>query len=177
MKNVNNSKIIRKYQTSDLEKFLDCLLNKDVFHSLNSGLGTEKEIEIWRSDKSDYIKIFNEAIRGYTKPNPFSVGFAIVYSGAMVGGIHCTEITEYEGLKNGEISYWLKKDYWGKGLATQALQDFSVRMFEDYGLNYLSARISKTNISSQKVLEKNGFVLEEILEDDRKAYFLDNYFI
>jgi len=52
-----------------------------------------------------------------------------------------------------EVGYWLGREYWGKGIATQALNEF---------LNYVDARplygyVAKHNIGSRRVLEKSGF--------------------
>lgn len=51
------------------------------------------------------------------------------------------------------VGYWLGQEFWGKGIATQALADF---------LNYdavrpLYARVAKHNLASIRVLEKCGF--------------------
>jgi len=53
-----------------------------------------------------------------------------------------------------EVSYWLGKDFWGKGICTFALQEF-LRMYNTERPIY--ARVAKDNIRSRRVLEKNGF--------------------
>lgn len=52
-----------------------------------------------------------------------------------------------------EVGYWLGKEFWGRGIATQALSQFLgvVR------IRPLLARVAKHNIGSQRVLEKCGF--------------------
>ena len=59
-----------------------------------------------------------------------------------------------------EISYWLGKQYWGQGLASQALVDF-LDLVEE---RPLFARAAHDNAGSIRVLQKNGFaqVGEEI---------------
>jgi RimJ/RimL family protein N-acetyltransferase len=54
-----------------------------------------------------------------------------------------------------EVSYWLGKDYWGKGIATQALAAF----LDQVQTRPLYARVAKDNIASLRVLEKCGFVV------------------
>ncbi len=168
----NNSEILRKYTLSDLEIFLEGLLNKEVFYSLNDGLGTEKEMELWRTEKEIYVKIFNSILTGYNITNPSSIGFGIIELDSLIGGVCCGNIFSEGNAKTGEVSYWLNKNSWGKGIATRALNEFSTRLFDDYNLNCLSALTSERNLSSQKVLEKNGFVLEEIVEGNLKKYTL-----
>lgn len=52
-----------------------------------------------------------------------------------------------------EVGYWLGVDYWGKGIATQALELF----LEVETRRPLFARVAKDNIASIHVLENNGF--------------------
>jgi RimJ/RimL family protein N-acetyltransferase len=55
-----------------------------------------------------------------------------------------------------EISYWLGKDYWGKGVATAALSAF----LDHVEMRPLYARVAKDNLASQRVLEKCGFTVD-----------------
>jgi RimJ/RimL family protein N-acetyltransferase len=52
-----------------------------------------------------------------------------------------------------EVSYWLGKEFWGKGIATQALRLFLEHIQE----RPLYARAAKDNAASIRVLEKCGF--------------------
>jgi RimJ/RimL family protein N-acetyltransferase len=55
-----------------------------------------------------------------------------------------------------EISYWLGREYWGRGIATSAL-----RMFLEQELRRpLHARAALDNVGSIRVLEKCGFVIK-----------------
>jgi RimJ/RimL family protein N-acetyltransferase len=54
-----------------------------------------------------------------------------------------------------EVTYWLGKDYWGKGVATRALSEF-VRQVET---RPLYGRAARDNVASIRVLEKCGFTL------------------
>ena len=58
------------------------------------------------------------------------------------------------------VGYWLGKEFWGKGLATQALGE----MIDDLGTP-LYAYVAETNIGSIRVLEKCGFVRSDEDED------------
>jgi len=53
-----------------------------------------------------------------------------------------------------EVSYWIDKNYWGRGVATNALKTFLL----EYKLRPLYARTAFDNIGSIRVLEKCGFV-------------------
>lgn len=52
-----------------------------------------------------------------------------------------------------EISYWLGKEFWGKGIATTALEKFLACI----PIRPLYARVVKDNLASFRVLEKCGF--------------------
>ena len=52
-----------------------------------------------------------------------------------------------------EVSYWIGKPYWGKGVATRALSAFLLHVT----VRPLYARAVKDNIAPLRVLEKCGF--------------------
>ncbi|MFN8389824.1 MAG: GNAT family protein [Bdellovibrionota bacterium] len=62
--------------------------------------------------------------------------------------------------RNAELGYWLGEPYWGRGIATQAVAAFVDYAFEVFDIGKLTAGVFDGNVASQRVLEKNGFVLE-----------------
>lgn len=58
---------------------------------------------------------------------------------------------EQEGKR--EVTYWLGKEYWGRGVATGALQEF----LGHETTRPLYARAAKDNAGSIRVLQKSGF--------------------
>jgi RimJ/RimL family protein N-acetyltransferase len=73
-----------------------------------------------------------------------------------------------------EIGYWIGKAHRNKGLMTDTIKAFAQLAFEHYGLIRLEATIFDSNIASQKVVEKCGFIYEGTL---KKAYFKDGKYI
>ena len=60
------------------------------------------------------------------------------------------------------VGYWLGREFWGKGLATRALEEFVVELERP-----LYADVSTANIGSIRVLEKCGFtVIDRTVEHD-----------
>ncbi|KAA3664352.1 MAG: N-acetyltransferase [Chloroflexi bacterium] len=53
-----------------------------------------------------------------------------------------------------ELSYWIGKPFWGKGIATAALAQF----LQEQTTRPLFARVAKDNLGSKRVLEKCGFL-------------------
>jgi RimJ/RimL family protein N-acetyltransferase len=74
----------------------------------------------------------------------------IVFNGNVAGNIVC-----FEQLGEREVGYWLGKEYWGKGIATRALEEF----LKDIQIRPLYAHVAKHNIGSRRVLEKCGFTI------------------
>ena len=64
-------------------------------------------------------------------------------------------IAQFERLDKPEVSYWIGRDYWGRGIATRALSAF----LEHITIRPLFARIAKDNAASLRVLEKCGFAI------------------
>ncbi len=62
-----------------------------------------------------------------------------------------------------ELGYWIGEPYWGKGIATEAVQYMLKYTFETFPeLIRIYARVFEYNKASMKVLEKNGFHLEAV---------------
>ena len=72
----------------------------------------------------------------------------IVAEGQVAGHISC-----YPDGERLDVTYWLGREFWGKGLATQALQ----RMLHLVVERPLFARAATDNIGSLRVLQKCGF--------------------
>ncbi len=62
-----------------------------------------------------------------------------------------------------EIGYWLGEEFWGKGIATEAIRQLMEKIIKDYpDVIRVYAETFAFNKASMKVLEKNGFHLESI---------------
>lgn len=61
-----------------------------------------------------------------------------------------------------EIGYDLMPDYWGRGIATEAVGAMVDWCFENLGLNRIQADVMVDNAASARVLRKLGFVEEGI---------------
>lgn len=64
-----------------------------------------------------------------------------------------------------ELGYVLTRKYWGKGYATQAIKLALETGFEDLNVERIEAFVDPSNIGSQRVLEKNGFLREGLLKN------------
>ncbi len=73
----------------------------------------------------------------------------ILFNGSVAGSVS-SYVDEDEHL---EVTYWIGKLYWGKGIATRALSAF----LEHNKLRPVYARAAKDNTGSLRALEKCGF--------------------
>ena len=80
-----------------------------------------------------------------------SVILRTILFGSQVAG----NIVSFEMSGEREVGYWLGQEFWGKGIATQALSAFLAQVT----IRPLYAHVAKHNIASQRVLEKCGFVV------------------
>jgi RimJ/RimL family protein N-acetyltransferase len=74
----------------------------------------------------------------------------ILFNDAVAG-----HVVSHSWFGDPEISYWIGKEYWGKGIASESLMQF----LTDLKQRPLFARVVKDNIGSMRVLEKCGFVV------------------
>lgn len=87
-------------------------------------------------------------------------------SGNLVGGIGFRGLDLGKSHK-GELGYWLAKEFWNRGIMTEAVRLIVKFGFSELGLSRITAHIFSFNIGSEKVLLKSGFKLEGFL---RKHY-------
>ena len=73
----------------------------------------------------------------------------IVSNGEVAGNIGCWEA---DGRRL--VGYWIGREFWGRGLATQALSE----LLGVVDARPLHAHVAKSNVASIRVLEKCGFV-------------------
>jgi RimJ/RimL family protein N-acetyltransferase len=93
-----------------------------------------------------------------TKDNPVHI-FAIDIRGEAVGGIGVHPQDDIHRL-NAELGYWLAESFWNQGIISKAIQQIIPFAFNTYTIQRLFARPFGSNKASQRVLEKNGFILE-----------------
>lgn len=74
----------------------------------------------------------------------------ILFQGQVAGSIVCLQL---DGQPN--VGYWLGREYWGQGIATQGLSQF----LEIVKTRPLYAHAAKHNLGSIRVLQKCGFTI------------------
>ena len=118
---------------------------------------------LWDTHESiwDSRRFLRGAIRQYRRGQPGSFAIVLKDSGRMIGTIGFMWINvDY---KSGEVGYSLGREYWNKGIMTEALREVVRFGFEDLGLNRIEAQHEVSNPASGKVMAHVGMQFEGIL--------------
>jgi RimJ/RimL family protein N-acetyltransferase len=119
-------------------------------------------LRAWRDDDPDAIgtsprddavlgRYLGEPFGGFAAPDPDAPWFAIVEAGAPVGRIwFAAEKRPFE------VGYWLRRDAWGRGLATRSLR-LVCEWMRLQGEETIELCTHPENERSQRVAERAGF--------------------
>ncbi len=129
--------ILRQTENNDLENFFIFQLDEEAIYL---AAFTPKD----PADKSAYIIKYTKLL------NDPTVNMRTIIVDKVIAG----SISKFEMEGEAEITYWVDKKFWGKGVATKALEDFLI--IEN--TRPIFGRVAFDNLGSQKVLEKCGFV-------------------
>jgi RimJ/RimL family protein N-acetyltransferase len=66
-----------------------------------------------------------------------------------------------------ELGYRIKREFWGRGYATEVSKELIEHGFSSLGVETISARTMKENLASARVLEKLGFQCQGDYTEDR----------
>jgi RimJ/RimL family protein N-acetyltransferase len=127
---------IREIESSDLQTFYEQQLNPEAIR-MAAFVGKDPKDKV--AFDAHWDKILNSS-QNITR--------TILAEGQVAGHIAC-----YPKEGELEVTYWLGREFWGRGLATQALN----RMLHLVVDRPIFARAATDNIGSIRVLQKCGF--------------------
>ena len=114
-------------------------------------------------------RTLEEALADYRKTLELgarSFGRTIYADGRYVGDIWCYAMGP-ENDPQAMVSYCVfERELWGRGAAAKALGLFLAELRERFGFERIGAFTYASNAGSVRVLEKNGFQLEEVFAED-----------
>lgn len=144
---------LRAWRETDLESLVQYANNPNIAENLTNAF------------PHPYTNENGEAFIKYaSSANPLHI-FAIEVGGEAVGGIGIHPQSDIM-CKNAELGYWLAEPFWGNGIISKAIAQMVQYGFTTFDIVRIYARPFGTNIASQKVLEKNGFVLEAHIHEN-----------
>jgi RimJ/RimL family protein N-acetyltransferase len=85
--------------------------------------------------------------------DPGNTTRAVLFGEAMVGYISCFPLDGQD-----HVGYWIDRGYWGQGIASRALR----LLLQEVAKRPLVATAATSNTASLRVLQKCGFVIEQV---------------
>lgn len=119
----------------------------------------------WEAHRAieDSRGFLNSVIQKYAKKETSEWGLVLKENGKLVGT--CGFVWWRPEHAKAEFGYALSREYWGRGLMTEAAAAVIAFGFEKMKLHRLEARCITTNTGSEKVMLKNGMKYEGLLRD------------
>ena len=141
--------ILRPFEQTDLDDFFE--------YASVEGTG---EMAGWHhhQDKQKSQEILDLFI---SEDKTFAV--CLRQSGKVIGSLGVEKygmedkLTEFDGYRGREIGYVLSRDYWGRGLMTEAVRAVIDYLFNECDLDFLTCGYYDFNSRSRRVQEKCGF--------------------
>jgi ribosomal-protein-alanine N-acetyltransferase len=155
---------LRKLNASDAKFIVKWAKNKDIT-KYTSVIAPPCELK----EAKNFIKKANLDIKNRSA---YEFGIELKENKNLIGTINLSDINKKN--KNAGVGIWLIKEYWGKGLSTEALNLILRFGFKDLGLEKIQARVLHKNTRAQKLLRRAGFKLEGRLR--RKTFFNNQWF-
>ncbi|AMX01039.1 GNAT family N-acetyltransferase [Rummeliibacillus stabekisii] len=144
--------ILREVKQDDANDLLKYLSDKEVMKYV--GLEPFNSIDDALDEISWYKSIFE-------KGTGMRWGISLKGQDKIIGS--CGFLNRATQHYRAEIGYELSKEYWGKGIASEAIEAVISYGFKELNLHRIEALIEPLNLPSQKVLERKGFIREGLL--------------
>jgi len=129
--------MLRRTDRSDLEALFRIQLDPEAIHMAAFTSADP-------SDQRAYMEKYGKHLQ-----DPLINMQTVILDQEIIGSI-----AKFERNGEAEITYWIDRSFWGKGIATMTLQKF----LSSEPARPLFGRVAFDNIGSRKVLEKCGFV-------------------
>ncbi len=148
---------IRPYESSDVASLVKYGNNYKVWKNLRDRFPHPYT----RAHAIDWIRYV-----GRQRPtNDLAIAAGIELIGGI--GVH---IQEDVHRRSAEIGYWLGEPFWGRGIATRAVEAMTDHAFASFPIVRIYAHVFEGNPASVRVLEKVGYECEGQM---RKSVYKD----
>ncbi len=159
MKQLETERLILKlYTEKDKTDLLNLFTDSEVMKHVGDGVMTEEQAEVW------WEKLFNKFYPHgtniwavFTKENSGYIGHAGIYP----------RPTKKE---DWEFVYFLCREAWGKGYATEIARRIIEYGFEDLDLPEVFATVDNDHSASIRVLEKAGMLFLRYEYDEEGSF-------
>jgi len=146
---------LRGWKMEDVSDLTAAINNKKVLDNLRDGIPypyTEKDAE-------EFIRATLSSVKDT------QYAFAVTYDGKVIGSIGVFRKDNVHRL-TAELGYYIAEAYWGKGIMTDAIRQICAFVFEQTDIIRIFAQPFAANHASCRTLEKAGFQLEGLLNQN-----------
>ena len=145
---------LRPFKHGDENRLVELLSDKDIYYNTSRipYPYEKRDADEWvRYAMDQHAKGGNERI--------FAIALDEPVSDKVIG---CISVVRMD--RETELGFWLGKEYWGQGIASEAIGLIVNYAYESLDAQTVYAHVFATNKPSARALDKNGFALEETLE-------------
>ena len=156
--------ILRQWKRSDASALAHIANNKKIWDNVRDKLPhpySKKHAKNWLALVKKQEKVTT---------------FCVEADGELVGSIG-VNLKDDVYRKTAEIGYFIGEEYWGKGIATEAIGQMVHYVHKHFDVLRIYAEVFEYNKASMRALEKNGFYLECIRKKAaiKNSLILDDY--
>jgi [ribosomal protein S5]-alanine N-acetyltransferase len=148
--------ILRPFAADDLDRMAELMANKDFMRFSTAASPARTPMTREQTQESFLDKVIGWDRDGL--PSQFAM---IVRSSDTLAGYCGFFHHEVDGKMEIEIGYRLQRDFWNRGLTTEAARAARDHGFRDLKLERVISLIHPENHASRRVAEKNGMILEK----------------
>jgi RimJ/RimL family protein N-acetyltransferase len=153
--------ILREWKRSDADALAAIANNKKIWDNVRDRL----PFPYTKKDAKEWLEL--------VKKQKIVTTFCVEVDGELAGSIGVT-LRDDVYRKTAEIGYFIGEEYWGKGVATEAIKQMVNYLQKKFDIVRIYAEVFDFNKASMKALEKNGFYLECVR---KKAAFKNNMIV
>lgn len=140
----------RRYAADDLDRVAEWFTDPEMMRYYG-GVKTRAETEEWLCDR---------VIASWERYGHSYWVLTLKATGEPIG--HCGILPQVvDNMNELEVGYFLHRDFWGRGLATEAAGACYAHAFDALRRDRIISIIHPDNVASIRVAEKNGLVLEK----------------
>lgn len=139
---------------------------EDLFSVVNLNREHLREFLGWVDNTTTVeqsAKNIQDRIDGYV--NGDTASFVIKHDKRIIGSAGYVKLNG--ACKNGEIGYWISKDYEGKGIVSKCVKTLLEYGFGELKLHRITIKCSSKNSKSAAIPKRFGFTHEGTIREDR----------
>jgi len=140
---------LREWKRSDADALAAIANNKKIWDNVRDLL----PYPYTKKDAKEWLELVKKQKKVTT--------FCIEADGNLAGSIGVT-LKDDVYRKTVELGYFISEEYWGRGIATEAVRQMVSYVQKEFDIVRIYAEVFEYNKASMRALEKNGFYLESI---------------